>query len=615
MVHFICFSASISAQDEAEKNIVINQCNRNFSFVKGNAENPVQIKEKSERTYFCNEYRANTQVVEFYNDIERIDDLEIRVSGSKKHGIIPKYEYYSSEGIFYSDAHVCYFSLPVEKKGATSEVTIDKTILDPKYFTQILFADNLPIVNQTITIEVPEWMDVEIKEYNFEKYSIQRNKVKEGVLQKYTYTIKNVPALKKERAAPGVTYFAPHVLVLCKSAKPDGASIVYFKTLADQYKWYRDLVKQIGNDEAFVRQKAAEIVAGMANDEDKVKAIFRWVQDNIRYIAFENGIAGFKPEKAQEVLKKKYGDCKGMANLLTEMLKSQKLDARRCWIGTRHIAYDYSTPSLSVDNHMIAVWMQKDKPIFLDATEKYIGFGEVAERIQGRQTLIENGDKYLLYNVPEVTYSQNTALETRRLTLEGNNLKGHVVQTWKGENKAWLLTQLFDIKQEKVDQALKQYLAEGKTNFEVSNLVISNLENYNEDLKAEYDIVWKDAASAFGKETYLDVNNRRSLEGMNIDTTKRKLPYWFGFKDHIVFETELNYPATKTPTHLPEKLTLDRPAYSFTGIFTNTPGKLIYKCELKVSKTALQPAQFEQWNADIKQLNEFYNQQIVLLDK
>ena len=214
--------------------------------------------------------------------------------------------------------------------------------------------------------------------------------------------------MSNEYSAPGPGYFVPHILVLCKSAQPKDEKYDYFNTVKDQYAWYKNLVLQIGNDEKIVKEKTEEIIKGLTTDEEKVKVIFQWVQDNIRYIAFENGIAGFKPEKAQEVLRKKYGDCKGMANLLTEMLRSIKLDARRCWIGTKHIAYDYSTPSLSVDNHMICAWMNKGKPVFLDATEKYIGFGEIAERIQGRQTLIENGNQYLLEKVPVATYLQNT---------------------------------------------------------------------------------------------------------------------------------------------------------------------------------------------------------------
>jgi hypothetical protein len=44
------------------------------------------------------------------------------------------------------------------------------------------------------------------------------------------------------------------------------------------------------------------------------------------------------------VLQKKYGDCKGMGNLTAEMLKAIGLNGRICWLGTNHIAYDYSTP-------------------------------------------------------------------------------------------------------------------------------------------------------------------------------------------------------------------------------------------------------------------------------
>jgi hypothetical protein len=275
--------------------------------------------------------------------------------------------------------------------------------------------------------------------------------------------------------------------------------ITYFNTLQDQYNWNNSLVKKVGNDKEAVRPKVEEIINGVTSDEEKVKKIFMWVQENIRYIAFEDGIAGFKPVSAQEVLRKKYGDCKGMANLLTVMLQSVQLDARRCWIGTKDIAYDYSTPNLSVDNHMICAWMRKGKPVFLDATEKYIGFGEVAERIQGRPILIENGNSYILEKVRVANFLQNTTTESRKLVVEGNNLKGHVVQVWKGENKEWILSQLFDLKQDKQETAIRIFLAEGKSNYEISNLKITNLTDYNNDLGVEYDVIWKNALTSLIK--------------------------------------------------------------------------------------------------------------------
>jgi hypothetical protein len=399
---------------------------------------------------------------------------------------------------------------------------------------------------------------------------------------------------------------------MCKSAEPKDEKYVYFKTVKEQYEWYRKLVLQIGNDEKIIKEKTEEITKGITSDEEKVKTVFQWVQDNVRYIAFENGIAGFKPEKAQEVLRKKYGDCKGMANLLTEMLRSVKLDARRCWIGTNHIAYDYSTPSLSVDNHMICAWMNKGKPVFLDATEKYIGFGEIAERIQGRQTLIENGNQYLLDRVPVVTYIQNTSTESRKFSVEGNSLKGHVTQVWKGENKVWLLSGLFGVKQDKQENALKQFLAEGKQNFEISNLKINNISNYNADLKVEYDVFWKDVLTVFDKETYLDADNRRSFDNFKIDIEKRKQPYWFQFKNNLVFETEISLAVGKMAGTLPEKLTINQPGYSFIASYRSVPGKIIYKNEIILKQVSIQPENFLQWNKDIEQLTNFYNQQIVI---
>ena len=131
--------------------------------MKGNAENPVQIKEESSRIYTCNSYRKDIPVVEFYNDINPIDDVDILVNGSKKHGIIPRYEYYNADGIFYSDAHVCYFNLPLQKIGSTSQVTFKKTTLDPRYFTSIYFNDNQDILDQEVKIVVPSWMQLDIK--------------------------------------------------------------------------------------------------------------------------------------------------------------------------------------------------------------------------------------------------------------------------------------------------------------------------------------------------------------------------------------------------------------------------------------------------------------------
>ncbi len=616
LVFLMVSSLLLYAQKESEENnVVLTKVTRTYKFVVGNNENPVQIKEESNWLYTCTNYRSSADFTEFYNDTEIIDDIDILIDKSKKHAVKPKYDYYDADGLFFSDARICYFSLPLPKKGATGEVNLKKSYLDPKYFTKISFMDIIPVQEQEIKIIVPSWMKLELKEFNFKNYNIKKTVSNSGDETIYNFFIKNLPALQSERAAPGNSYYAPHLLVLCKTATAKDVTYTYFNTLKDQYKWYHQLILQTGNDVKIIKEKAFEITKGVNTEEERVKKIFLWVQDNIRYIAFENGIAGFKPESAQEVMRKKYGDCKGMANLVTELLKSLGIDARRCWIGTRHIVYDYSTPSLSVDNHMIAAWMNKGKPVFLDATEKYIGLGEIAERIQGRQTLIENGSDFVLDSVPFATYLQNTSTEKRVLVMEGTNLKGHVSHTWKGENKEFMLSGLNEMKHDKQDGALKKYLAEDNQRFEISNLKTTDLSDYNKDLNAEYDMQWKAAITFFDKEGYLDIDNRRSFSKFKIDSTKRKLPYWFSFKDHQLFTTEIKLPAGMECNSLPAKMNIQKPAYDFTGSYRLTDGTLFYKCEIIIKKTELDPANFSEWNADIDTLNNFYNQQIVFTSK
>jgi transglutaminase-like putative cysteine protease len=605
------FPFALLAQDE-DKNIVIESAREEYRYVKGNSANPVRIRQELTANYLCTEYRTDVPVAEFYNDQIELNDVDVRINGDKVKNFKPNHDYYSSDGIFYSDARICYFSLPLEKKDTRSQVRFSKTVLDPRYFTSIYFTEPYRVQQKEVVIIVPRWMKIEIREYNFAGYSITKKTDSRDGENIYTYTITNAQPLRSEANAPGFSHIAPHLLVMSKYAEPDGQRITYFNTLDDQYKWYRSLVKQIGNEPAAVKAKAEEITKGLSDDVEKVKAIFQWVQDHIRYIAFEDGIAGFRPEKAQEVLRKKYGDCKGMGNLMAEMLKSIGLDGRLCWLGTNHIAYDYSTPSLGVDNHMICAWMYKGKTYYLDATEKYIGFNEIAERIQGRQVLIEDGDKYLVRHIPVASQSQNTSYEKRVLKVAGNNLVGRVTQVWKGESKEWMLSALNSIKKNRQEDALREYLAKGNAAYQISNLKIINLNDYNADLKIEYDVVFRDAVSAFDKESYIDLDNRKDYGQFRFDESKRKLPYQFPYKDHMIFETELELPANAKVSALPAAFKLQKPLYDLSGQWSVSGNKVIYKREIQLKNTLLKKEEFAHWNADLEKLNEFYNTQLAI---
>lgn len=588
-----------------------------YEFVWQKSKGAVQVKQDLNTSYFCNSYRTSIPVAEWYDNETSIDGVDFTVDGKKTKDIKPQYSYYSVDDYFYSDEHICFFQLPLERKGSTSTVSFKKTITDPRYFMSIYFPDVYLVQRKEIIIKVPRWMKVELKEMNFNGYQITKTSRYDNGSDAdiYTYTATNVPARENENNAPGPSYVYPHILILAKEANIENVKKTYFNSIEDQYAWYRQLVGEIGSDEAIVKAKAQEITAGISNDLDKIKTVFYWMQNNIRYVAFEDGIAGFRPDKANEVIRKKYGDCKGMANATKELLKSLGFDARLCWIGTNHIAYDYSTPSLGVDNHMICALKFEGKTYFLDATENYLGFNEYAERIQGRQVLIEDADKYILSKVPATTYHQNLDEEKRTLTISGTDLKGTATHTWKGEEKEYILTNLNHIKKDKSQESFTRYLSSGNNDYVITDLKTSDLNNFDKDISATYTINHKNAVSSFDKEYYVDLDFTKDLDNFSIDTSKRDLDYWFPYKMNLVKETELALPEGYTVASLPANVEIKNANYDFAINYTQSAGKIVYKKVLTIKNIKLLKSSFNQWNKDIEKLAAAYNEQIVLTVK
>lgn len=617
LIALLCTAYTSYAFSEEDKNVTIINQKERYEFETGDKENPVNIRQTATTTWRCNQFRTTVPFVEFYDDRSRIDEVRAFVNGKRAKLLKPAFQNYTIDDIFYSDAKVCTMEVPLEKSNTESSVELDKTILDPRYFSAIYFSNSYTTDLKVIEVVIPRWMKAEIREMNFNHFTIKKEVTYDAKRDEdvYRYTALHLPARVGEKNAPGPSYVYPHLLVLSKYADLKTGRVNYFNKTADLYAWYHRLVKEIGDDETILKTKALEITKGISTDTGKINAVYHWVQDNIRYIAFEDGIAGFKPEKAQHVLQHKYGDCKGMANLTRGLLKSLGFDARLCWIGTDHIAYDYAIPSLVVDNHMICALNYKGKRYFLDATETYIGPDQYAQRIQGRQVMIEDGEAYILDRVPQRTWRQNSAIEKRLLHIDGTALAGNVQQQWDGESKEFLLTQVHGIKKEKLQNALVQYLTEDNSKYQINNLKTSDIQNWDKQMDIQYELQYREAITSFGDDLYAELDFRKEFSGYTIDTAKREHDMLFQFKHHVVNETILDVPAGYKVGDLPEDLKIDRDGYSFDISYKLTGGKITYHKELIIKNTWLPKAGFRQWNADIKALDKAYLQQITFSKK
>lgn len=556
--------------------------------------------------------RSDIQVYTFYDGESSVEEFKIRYKNQKEANFYIMDEAYTNDDLFHNDSRVQYAAVDFPLMGYRYLTSIQKNYKDIKYFTKLYFNSSYPTLKKTIRIEIPDWLDVELKEMNFEGYTIEKkvNPNQKGRGKIHTYTLTDIPAMYKDESAPGPTYIYPHILILPKSYTLDGNTINIFKETKDLYNWYKSLVNSLENDVTPLKDKVKELTENATSDEEKIKNIYYWVQDNIRYIAFEDGIAGFKPDEASNVFTKRYGDCKGMANLTKQMLVEAGFDARLTWIGTKHIAYDYSTPNLSVDNHMICTLFKDGKPIFLDGTEKFNAFGEYADRIQGKQVLIENGDDFILEHVPSADAEFNKEQFEYRLKLSEDNITGNVDKTYHGESRSGLLYYFNSLKTDKKDEFLEYYLNKGNSNIKVTNIETSDLQNRDENITIAYEVDIKNAISAFDNEVYIDLDFDKELSNFVLE--ERNTDYLFSSKKDLESVTRLEIPEGYKISHLPENISIKSNNYDMSVNFSKENNIIVYKKQFQIKHAKIETSDFEEWNGFIKKLDALYNEQIIL---
>jgi hypothetical protein len=595
-----------------DDDVVIDKETIHISFDRNNSTGKVEVRETKSTTYFSIASRADIGYSTGYDNESSIEDLRLLSRRNKRIFWELNDEAYSTESIFHNDYRVKYGKLTFPLQGYTLTVNEEKEYQDIKYFTSHYFTDNYRIMEGQVTFVIPSWLELELKEYHFEGYDIKRSEKRDDGDTVVSFKITKIEPGAREIRMQGSSFIYPHVLLLSKSFKDNkGVTQRLFKETKDLYSWYAKLVSEVTIDTAPIKEKVAEITTGITDKDERVKAIYYWVQDHIKYIAFEEGIAGFQPDAPQNVYNKRYGDCKGMAILLKTMLVEAGFDARLVWIGTEAIAYDYSTPSLSVDNHMITAIMVDGKPIFLDGTEKFNKYGTFATRIQGKQGLIENGSEFQLVKVPQLTAASNLESYTATFDIVGDDLMGQMNRTMKGEQVSSFLYNFTGLPQDKREEVLLRVLTDGNRNVKIESSSPFDTTDRDHDIDLKYDLKVSNAVSNFDNTYYLELDPVRYMSNFKMEED-RKTSFQLISKRKEQKSFVLNIPENFTVGTLPEVLNIENEYLSIQMKYVEENQKIVYTSDITVKKRLIEKNDFALWNDSIDQLKSFYDEQIVL---
>ena len=107
-----------------------------------------------------------------------------------------------------------------------------------------------------------------------------------------------------------------------------------FKTWDQFRKWYAEAIRGFTEPDEEVRRLAAELTKGKVAREEKLRALFEFVADDIRYVNYVSG-EWWLPNRPQQLLARREGDCDDKAILLITLLRSVGIEAQEVMVQTR----------------------------------------------------------------------------------------------------------------------------------------------------------------------------------------------------------------------------------------------------------------------------------------
>ncbi|HEY0777938.1 MAG TPA: DUF3857 and transglutaminase domain-containing protein [Gemmatirosa sp.] len=140
--------------------------------------------------------------------------------------------------------------------------------------------------------------------------------------------------------------------------------------------------------------KLAEVLRPARTREDSLRAVHRWVAQDVRYVSIALGLGGYQPRTPDEVVRTGYGDCKDKATLFVAALGRMGVPAYPVILNsTGGVKRDL--PSIDQLDHAIAALPGAGPDggyRFVDLTAKFVPYGELPPGEQGEFGMVVRPD-------------------------------------------------------------------------------------------------------------------------------------------------------------------------------------------------------------------------------
>jgi hypothetical protein len=525
----------------------------------------------------------------------------------------------SKEGIFKEkftrNINLQKFTLPNVKEGSVIEYsyTVNSDFLSN--FPNWQFQYDIPVRHTEYWAIIPDFYIMEKYMQGYvtpTSYDAKDRSQSEYSEKAHHWIIKEVPAFKAEPYMTCVNDYISKInfalAMIRYPNQPPREIMTSWKRLNDELL-ESDLFGGVIIGANYLRKVTEEVVAGETDDLKKVEKIYAYVRNNLEW----DGYKDYLSDKPKEIFDKKKGSSGDINLTLASMLAKAGLAVDMLLLSTRdHGFIREQYPMSKQFNYVVCVARINGKPIYLDATDRYLPIGVLPERCLNGQGLMIS--KNFHGWIPLESKMKERTVVSADLTLSPTSeLNGKISITHDGYDGGNVRK---DFKSKGEAGYIKSSIGDN-SNWQVSKTSFENMDDISKSARETHELTITDHAVVSGDVIYLNPFVTSQMEQNPFKLADRTYPVDFGSMKEKVYMAKIAVPEGYMVDELPPNKILALPEGA---------GKYMYSCTLVgntisvVSNFQISRNIFVQ--TEYPNLREFYNhvvakqaEQIVLKKK
>ncbi len=592
-----------------------------------NLENSDLIINKTynkETFYYSDPLEGSSDEVLFTNSFNPLLDLKAyfyqleggRFKRTAVDNIFKKDDY--GDNIFFDDRKRVEIIFPKVTSGTKTSIHYSKDILEPHFLGSHFFSSYFPVELSEFEVIYPEKVKLGYKVFNDPNGKIKITEKKSGKKLVLHCSATDLEAFDYRDNDFTINYFEPHIVVYINHYIAGEDTIQFLSDLSDLHRWYYTFIEDVSEKyHEVLKQFTDSLTEGINSELGKAKVLYYWIQDNIKYIAFEDGYSGFIPRPSILVYNRRYGDCKDKANLCCELLNYAGIEAYLTWVGTRDIPYRYKEIHAPiVDDHLIVSAIIDDVYYFLDPTGNFLPIDYPSSFIQGKEGLVSKSrENFEIVEVPVMKMNESVFTDTSRLTVKGNDLHGESQVTLSGYYKTEFAPLVRHRTPEKLKELIDSRFERGNNKFTVKECNYWGLEDRDKDFHVSYSFVLPEYSRRIGDEIYINLNLDRMFFDQKIDVdvkrTDKKFDYRYTQIHHLYFDIPHNCEITS----LPGNSQYLHPSFGYEITYNTEQDKIHLVTKFYINSIRIGVNEFSEWNKMVDNLNKAYSQTIAITNR